>query len=269
MNSQSSFKKPSGQRSAWTYALRGVAVLLGFGIACEPFVAMAQYIPPKRGIPGRREGAGTRSPLCFTEQRPSMATLMPIAPLDQFGATVSKTPSFFWFVPATVARSAEFRLVDNYDQELFVQAIPLDGKAGIVSYQLPETLTTRLEMGRQYRWQFGLLCNADDLSPSLFVEGYVERLDPTATPADASTNSRVTLAQVLEQTTTLSDRAIVYAKAGIWQDAITALVEQRCLRPNDAKLKASWVTLLSGQYVKLEQFSQEPLTATCEALGQR
>ncbi len=46
-----------------------LSLLLGLLVVGTPLVAFAQsYNPPKRGLPGRREGAGTRG-TCMQGQR--------------------------------------------------------------------------------------------------------------------------------------------------------------------------------------------------------
>lgn len=229
----------------------GLALLLGVAIAGAPLMAMAQqYNPPRRGIPGRREGAGTRSPngRCIQGQKPFTV----LAPTDNVGSSTSQTPKLFWYVPVTVAKTAEFRLLSSTDQEIYTTTVALNGVPGVVSLQIPGEVTARMEPGKDYRWQFSLNCTPGDPSKNPFLEGIVQRVEANSALMDA-----LTLA------TTARDRASVYASAGIWQDAIATLAEQRCAQPNDRTLRTSWNTLLKS--VELEKFAQEPLTPSCPA----
>lgn len=220
--------------------------LLAMTIFAEPLVAIAQaYKPPKRGTPGRREGAGTRGS-CLHGPK----LLMPLTPLDNFGATVSNSPTFFWYVPATAAKTAEFALLDANDQMLYKTTIKLTGQPGIVGFNLPTTIATSvLGIGKDYYWQFSVVCDPEQPSVNPFVEGVVQRLQP-----EAALISQLNGAS-------LNDRPQIYAAAGIWQDAIATAVEQRCTSPQDLNLKLNWTRLL--QSVKLEEFAQEPLTQAC------
>ena len=226
-----------------TACLTGV---LSVAVCSAPLLAIAQdYHPPQRGTPGRREGAGTRG-TCLRGPK----LLMPLTPTDSFSATVSNSPTFFWYVPKTVAQSAEFALLDDNDQTLYKTTFNLPSTAGIVSFNLPAKVTSSvLTVGKDYHWQLSILCDPNQPSINPFVEGVVQRMKPPATLVSQLKKASV------------RDRPTVYATAGIWQDAIAALVQQRCANPQDPRLVANWTRLL--QSVQLGDFAQEPLTQSC------
>lgn len=236
-------------------ALRiGLALLLGVAIAGVPLLAIAQeYKPPRRGIPTRREGAGTRSPSdrCMTGQLPLMA----LTPSDNFSLTIAKTPVFFWFVPGTEAQTAEFRLLDRTDKEIYTTSIPVTNVPGVVGVQIPPPVANQLTPGTDYIWQFSLKCSANDPSKNPFIEGIVQRIEPTDSLRNALTSAR-----------TPREIASVYASAGIWHEAIATLAVKRCNQPVDPTVKTGWRTLL--QSVGLEQYANVPLTQSCAAIGQ-
>jgi len=223
-------------------------VLMGW-LLCEPLAALAQgYNPPRRGTPKRREGAGTRGDCVRGEKG-----LMPLIPGDGFGAAVSHRPSFFWYVPANKAKTADFMLLDSNSNLVYQAAIALDGTAGIVGVRLPANVTTALETGKDYLWQFSLICDPNQPSKNPFVEGTFQQVQP-----DPNLRSQI-------QATPVDKLADLYASAGIWQDEIATLAKQRCDRPNDATLLARWKELLqSGQ---LDAYVDEPLTQSCAVLG--
>jgi hypothetical protein len=229
--------------------LSSLSIILGILIAGSPLLAFAQeYHPPKRGLPGRREGAGTRG-TCMSGQK----FLMPITPTDGFSATTSNSPTFFWYVPQTSVQTAEFALLDGSDKQLYKATVNLPGTAGIVSFTLPEKVATSvLENGKDFYWQFAVLCDPNQPSLNPFVEGVVQRVKPNAN-----------LINQLKQASSAHDRAAIYASTGIWQDAISTLAQQRCTHPNDASFTASWTKLL--QSVRLDEFATEPLITACPA----
>lgn len=234
------------------FALNYLALLLGLAIAISPLLAMAQqYTPPQRGVPGRREGGGTRGS-CMEAKK---LLLMPLIPNDAFSATVSERPTLFWYVPTTTAQTAEFRLLDQAEQELYQTTVALPGTAGIVSLTLPEQVArTVLKPGQDYYWQFSIICDPAQPSKNPFVEGVIQqtRLTPAVT-------------RQLEQAKTPRDRAAVYARNGIWQEAITTLATERCLRPQNTSAPVGWRTLL--QSVQLGDYAQAPLKTFCQAGG--
>lgn len=219
-----------------------LALAIGLTVGLAPFAALASYNPPRLGKPGRRVGAGVRGPCMMSDRR-----LMPLVPTNAFGTTVEENPTLFWYVPPTSAQSAEFILLDQNDKELYKTMLPLKKAPGIISFQLPTEVA--LEMEKNYRWQFSLTCDANVPSANPFVEGQIQRVELSQS-----------LTKSLQRSQTL-DRPEIYAKAGIWYDALSTLAELRCQRPGDALLSNRWTTLLKS--VELNDFATEPLSQHC------
>lgn len=232
--------------------MASVALAMGLAIAISPLVALAQqYTPPKRGIPGRREGAGTRSPNdCVSGKKPLTA----LSPTDSFSTTTSQTPTLFWYVPKTTAVMGELRITDDIDKDVYSALVPLKGGAGVLSHPLPKSVTNQMEPEKDYRWQFSMICDINQPSSNPFVEGVVQRIKVN----DA-------LSMALGKAVNVRDRASIYASSGIWQDAIATLAQERCTSPKDSALLNSWNTLLKS--VRLEAFAQEPLSLTCTTIS--
>lgn len=226
----------------------GLSALLGFAVCSAPLLAIAQeYHPPKRGIPGRREGAGTRG-TCLRGPK----LLMPLAPSDSFSATVSNSPTFFWYVPKTAAQTAEFALLDENDRTLYKTTVALSSTPGVISITVPASVTASvLTVGTDFYWQLSILCDPSQPSINPFVEGVVQRIKPPAA-----------LASQLKKAS-LHERSTLYATNGIWQDAIATLAQERCAKPQDQRVIASWTRLL--QSVHLEDYAETPLTQVCPA----
>jgi len=235
-----------------------LSLLVGIATCGAPLLALAQqYNPPRRGLPGRREGAGTRG-TCLLGQK----NLMPLIPLDGLSATTASNPIFYIYVPAAKSEMGkplpvgEFALVDQGDKELYRTTVNLSGKAGIVSYRLPTTVSTSLlKPGKERRWRFSVICDAKEPSKNPFIEGFVQRTQPS-----------VSLTRQLQSATPI-DRASLYAGAGIWQDAIATLVQQRCLRPQDQALANGWQRLFQSVHVQLTDYAQEPLARACSPMN--
>lgn len=148
----------------------------------------------------------------------------------------------------------ELRITDDSDQDTYSALIRVNGGAGVFSYPLPKSVATGMEQGKDYRWQFALICDSDQPAKNPFVEGIVQRVKTTDV-----------LVSALQKAVNARDRASVYASSGIWQDAIATLAQERCTQPNDPALLASWQTLLKS--VRLEAFAQEPLSRTCTTIS--
>lgn len=228
-------------------------IFLTIAATVAPLVAFAQkYVPPRRGKPERREGAGTRGPndRCIKGGKPLLA----LAPADNFSLTTSKTPTLFWYIPTTIAKTGEFRLLrDSDDEEVYTTTTNLDKSPGIFRIQIPTLATSKMKAGEVYRWQFSLICAPKDPSRNPFIEGLIERVEPSTT-----------LVKALGRAKTPQEKASAYASAGIWQEAISTLVERRCAKPNDTALQTSWKNLLTS--VELHKVVQEPLTQACHTI---
>lgn len=227
------------------FAKPAAVLLLATGVLSSvATVALAQYVPPDRGLPGRREGGGTRGE-CIVSQ----PTLTALIPSQNFGTTVKEYPSFFWYVPQTSATTAEFVLMDG-NRTVYKKTIALPRSPGILEVSLPQDGSVPpLTIGKDYQWFFSIVCNADDRSGDLLTRGWVQRqaLSPS-------------LATKLSQTP-LADRAMVYAQAGIWYDAVEALADlQQSPTPagirQNARLSDRWNRLLGS--VGLEGFANQP-----------
>lgn len=217
---------------------------LCFAIWATPLMALAQYVPPSRGTPGRREGAGIRGG-CIQGSK----QLMPLVPENAFGTTTSHQPTLFWYVPPTMAKTAEFTLMDDRDTEVYKAEIPLPPTPGVVSYQLPGNIS--LQPDQEYRWQFSLICDPNFPSKNPFVEGNIQRVELNQT-----------LSNQLEKAV-LPDLPDLYASAGIWHDALSTLAELRCTSPGDTTLNVRWTRLLKSEFVSLGEFATEPLVNFC------
>ena len=198
--------------------------------------------PPtdERGSPSRTEGGGTRGPSCTQQGEMPLTVLMPS---NNMGTTVAANPTFFWYVPKTPVKSAEFVVFDDKENEVYKTTFALSGAAGIVQLSLPATVS--LEIGKNYMWQLALICDPVDRSKDRSIRGFSRRTK--LTPA---------LKTKLEQAAPL-EQAKLYAQAKIWHETLTTLAQLRSSRP------AEWEELLKS--VGLEAIAQAPFVKCCTA----
>lgn len=235
-------------RTALPLTLLGTITVVGL-----PTVSLAQqFVPPDRGLPGRREGGGTRGS-CLRGQVPLTALM----PDSNFAQTTQTSPTFFWYIPPFLGEVAEFVLLDENDNELYQTTVQLGEQGGVVSLSLPAVKDAAgndkslLNEGQDYRWYFSIICDPDDRSGDVFAEGWIQRVQPT-----------LALTNQLAIARTEREQAAIYAEAGIWHDALTTLAELRRSQPSNAALLSNWVTLLES--VDLENIASEPLVSCCE-----
>jgi len=176
--------------------------------------------------------------------------LVALIPDTNLGLTAEKYPTFFWSVPPTPARTAEFVLSNEKKQEIYKTTFAITGSPGVVSLTLPASATLPpLELNKNYAWTFSLICNPSDPSAVDFVQGWVQRV--------------VLNPEVGNQLTKAAprDRPAIYAGAGIWNDTLKSLSELRRANPRDRTLAADWETVLKS--VGLEIVAKAPLVQCC------
>lgn len=222
-----------------------LVVSLGLFVCSLPTLAVAQSTNgPKRRLPGRREGAGTRGS-CNSVNIPLTALI----PDTNLGLTTSEYPTFFWYIPKTAAKTAEFVLNDG-TKDIYKTSFAIAGTPGIVSLTLPKTTTLPpLEVGKNYSWSFALICDPEESSSIDFVQGWVQRvvLNPSVSAKLEKAAPR--------------DRPGIYASAGIWNDALMSLAELRRAKPNDSVLAKDWESILKS--VGLTKVAREAFIPCC------
>lgn len=213
----------------------------------KPVIKLAQFEPPEgKGAPSQTVGGGRRqggicssSPASTLEQ-----SLVALMPSNMAGLVLAERPTFLFYVPKTSAQTAEFVLDDVQSAQRLVRAvIKIPASPGI--YSFTPDLSTPLQLDREYAWVFSMVCGAEGDVEDALVRGRVRRIK-----AEAALVSQLDKATPLEQVT-------LYAKAGIWFEAVNGLVALRSTNPNDPELMAAWQKLL--QSVGLEAISTAPL----------
>ncbi|NJP09695.1 MAG: DUF928 domain-containing protein [Leptolyngbyaceae cyanobacterium RU_5_1] len=200
------------------------------------------------GRPRRRGGGGSRGP-CLVPGKPPLTALVPDM---SAGLTLSKSPTFWFYLPYTLTpnQSAEFVLKDEQDQEVY--KTKLSGKEaspGIISLQLPSTIA--LKANSNYHWYFLSYCDPQNQNRFVYVNGLIRRVE------------RPHLEQQLKSVPT-QEHTRLYTNEGVWYDALTSLGDRLHASPKNDKLKQEWVSLLRS--VGLEKLASEPFVPCCSPL---
>ncbi len=216
------------------------------GIISFPTEVLAQqFMPPDRGLPGRREGGGTRGG-CLHGQVP-LAGLVALMPDSNFGQTTQDQPTLYWYTPPMSADEAELVVLDDNDDEVYRSTINLPESGGIVNLTLPAVGDrSLLDLNKDYHWYFSLVCDPMDRSGDIFVEGWIQRVEPSD-----DLSRRLVVARSEQE------RAIAYAESGIWYDALGSVATSRQSSPGDPAASASWATLLES--IGLDSLAAQPL----------
>ena len=183
------------------------------------------YQPPMRGAPAARIGGGTRGVGNKTLE------LVVLAP-DHTGLTTKEQPTLYWYASEPVPAKLEVTLIndESIDPEL-EEIVATPGKAGIQSIDLAKT-GAKLVPGMEYRWFVSVVADPGQRSNDVVASGTIQRINP-----DDSLKSEIASA---------GDNMLagIYAKEGVWYDAIDSLTRMIDKSPNDTSLKQQRTALL-------------------------
>jgi hypothetical protein len=166
------------------------------------------YKPPKptRGsFPRNLTGAATRGR--GGADAPAVVALAP----DHLGLTVNEQPNLYWYLEKDSSLRVDFTLIDEESVNPLLEitvAGPLRG--GIHTVRLADHGLS-LEPGRWYEWSVTVVAGGRDAGEDRISRGFITR---TAVPAG--------LTDQLEARGP-GEAVNVFAEAGLWYDAFTAL----------------------------------------------
>jgi Domain of Unknown Function (DUF928) len=183
------------------------------------------YKPPLRGAPGGRVGGGTRG----TGRE---AFILSVLAPAHTGLTTSEQPVLYWFISSPSSHPVELTLVDPQKSDPLVELrIEPPVAAGVHRVRLAEH-GVRLAPAVPYNWYVAVMPDTGRRSKDILAGGTVERV---ALPDDLATKvSR----------TPKSDLPSLYAGAGLWYDAMTALNDLIDEAPQNQALRAQRSALL-------------------------
>jgi hypothetical protein len=202
------------------------------------------FVDPNRGAPapGNRQGGATRGGCSSKNQ-----SLTALVPATNLGTTTAEYPALFFYVPKTsVQTPLEFALLDQNDSPIYKTNIAPKQAPGIVKVSFSNLKgVPRLESGKNYHWYLSIICDPQDRSADIAVDGWIKRIQPD--PA---------LANELQQTKP-GERVPLYEVGGVWYDTVAALAETRQSNPNNSALADEWAGLLKA--VGLDKIAREPI----------
>ncbi len=176
------------------------------------------YNPPKQRkkvIKSRTVSAGSRGCAKANFQNAKVRLLAPEA---YVGLTTTSHPTFFWEVTANSPVQTRFTVVEPGEIEPIVDFQQLVQKSGVIKWQLPPQLPG-LNQGKPYRWTVALICNPNRSSQNAYAYAWIERV-----PKSSYLTEYLKLRNV--------EPAIVYAREGIWYDALTEAYKNNSSSPS-------------------------------------
>jgi hypothetical protein len=185
--------------------------------------------------------ASTLPKVVYTKAR----TLLPLLPMTRLGLTIEAYPTFLIYVPPTSAQILEFKLEDQNGKEVYQTQLNLSTTPGVIRVSLPTTRSA-LQVGKDYKWVVSIACQPDGVKPQ----------DPLASGAIRRVQPDSALANQLKTANAL-DRVELYARSGIWFEAVADLAALRRSQPHNQALASAWEELLRS--VGLSAITTAPL----------
>jgi hypothetical protein len=152
---------------------------------------------------------------------------------DQIALTTKAQPSLYWYQSKAARTHCEVTLTQPKKAKplLDLQSSGASS-AGIHAVKLSD-FKVKLAPNVVYRWSVAIIVDPKNRSQDILANGVIEYQKPTAELA-------AKLAAVAD-----SDRAAIYAEAGIWYDALDSLSTRIAQNPDNRELQDQRAKLLS------------------------
>ncbi len=225
-----------------------------------------EFNPRARGedeeYTGTGVAAGTYGPEECPYIEPSLTAFVPgnedtdTNEQTSFRSTTAKADPTFWFYvpsPSNSQLSTEFKLMlinettkDPVGEPIFYNKDKLEPTEEKLTDIFRIQIPTVLEFGKNYYWSFKIICDPNQRDLDLIVDGYVTRIQ-TRQEFNSS------------EGTATEQKAIFYAKEGLWHETLTTLIEEICPQDNQ-KAKSLITQLLVSEYVNLASSAEQYVT---------
>lgn len=198
-----------------------------------------RFRPPTSGAASVRVTGGSRG------SGDAAVTLDVLAP-DDVGLTTQEQPSLYWFQSKPAEAKFELTLLQpNKIQPLVHVKVERASKAGIQRLKLSDH-GVKLSPGVEYQWVVALVTDPENRSTDLVASGVIKRV-----AADAGLKEKISQAASTSQ-------AGLYAEAGIWYDALTALSDEIDAQPDNKMLRQTRAELLQQAGLKTVAQAEVP-----------
>ena len=202
------------------------------------------FEPPAEGMPKNSIGGASRTiGQCFMETQ-SAIPFSALLPGSASGLTAESHPTILAYLPETSAQSVFFSWRGENNRDHYQAILPIKNEGAIVSLNLPETAPP-LEVGKNYQWALGIMCDGRLQPDSPMIHGQVKRIELAST-IQSSLDKNISL-----------KNAALYGENGLWYETVATLAQLKTAQPSDRNLASNWSELLDS--VGLREFSDVPL----------
>lgn len=159
---------------------------------------------------------------------PTVIALVP----THVARTVDEAPTFYWFLSEATARPISVTVLDPAERTNILTA-KIDGPqpAGVAGFSLADH-GVKLVPGRIYQWFASVMAGDEPGPEDAIVGGLVQRVPMTSRLEKELRQARA------------GEAADVYARNGLWYDALAAVSTRLQTEPGNADLRRQRATLL-------------------------
>ncbi|HEY9829924.1 MAG TPA: DUF928 domain-containing protein [Stenomitos sp.] len=225
-----------------------------------------RFVPPVTKNPRQSQGAGSRG--CAEETVGQNLVTLLIPSQDYIGQTISRYPTFSWYLSQPIEVPMQFTLVEEKNggggETIWEKQID-SPQPGMIHVEIPKD-RPKLLPGKTYRWTITLVCNSVQPSANRYFISYIERvpitpdlaqklsatgLNGTSLPKNIPSGSSLDISDLRfsqgetprANAAALRDRASLYAESGLWYDAIATLTTAIKQYPKDALVQEDLLSL--------------------------
>ena len=200
------------------------------------------FDPPAEDMPKSSLGGASRTiGQCFNEKSAiPFSALLP----SSGGLTAASHPTILAYLPETSAQNIFFSWRGENNQDHYQAILPIENEGAIISLNLSENAPP-LEVGKNYQWALGVMCNGRLQPDSPMVQGQVKRV-ALASTIQNSLDSNISL-----------KNAALYGENGLWYETVATLAQLTAAQPDDRDLASNWLELLDS--VGLTEIAEAPL----------
>ncbi|MDX2100075.1 MAG: DUF928 domain-containing protein [Leptolyngbyaceae cyanobacterium bins.59] len=187
----------------------------------------------------------------------SQKKILTPGPVDM---TLSDYPTFWFYIqsmPVKTPMQFTLQVPDpkalTRDRQIYTTRFEVGG-TGLVGVQMPKTVEA-LKIGETYTWQMRIECTPGDPSGDVTLESWVQRVDPSRMQASPDFDPKAIVRKLTQAPE--REKPFLYAELGVWQDAVTALIDLQRKQPNNQDLKENWRELLTQ--TQLDGFANAPI----------
>ena len=191
---------------------------------------------PKQSSQRRSVAGGTRS---YCQNLLADGDLSLIVPEEEVvHRTATNRPSFFFHSQVASSTPLKFTLVNPKIAEPLVETSLLIEKPGYYKIKLPDSVS--LEPQRTYLWHLAIPCSNN---PAIFQEVLVSAVEYSPVSSPISTR--------LERANSLVAKSQIYARQGIWYDALDLAHRARSQTPQYWQQLLANISLSSSEATSL------------------